>query len=384
MSDEQTTIKVPSVECMKEAIWAAVKTKTNFIRSSYLHDADSKPTEGETDYKKVYGPWTDGIMFTKNFSNNQEASTTDTQIVLTKVCVDTIPEIVVSEGRITGGIDQNYLNSIEFEPSEKQTTLTLDGKFVGESEDVTVNAQNVQVFEASVLGNYLKSLQEKITSGSEDTRVNQIIKDLYAVEDGTTVPETPGDKSALKLGGIVYGTGENASPTNPEENTIIYDLYGPDGVGSTGGIKETVESLSETVDNMTGDLYGSNGTAKAPEELSIKDIVQKNTIENGIMTEMTDYIFCNDELPSTTEFQSSYFTVDKIGYQVKYVVSTTTPTPGMGYDGTVSGYNVTESEYIDMKYDPDGEVYPALVKIVVSYLDTDGKTAKKVYEVVNH
>lgn len=372
MSDEK--IEIPTISCMKKAIWAAVKTKTNFKRSTYLHDGDSKQTE--TDFQTTYGPWTDGIMFTDNFSNNGNPETINTQIVLNKVCVD-VPELSITDGNLSGGITEEFLNSIE---PKRDTITDLNGSFIkkdASDEVAEIETHEVQVFEAHALGKYLMTLQNNTSGG--DSRVETIVKDLYNVQDGTKIPssENIGKDSVLSFGVGIRDTiyGSNGSVSEPENSTILYDLYGK--LGQDG-------NKNNNIGGIKGDFYGSDvENINKPKENSIKWISQQTIMENGILTEETDYIFYDSIVNSLPEFiNSNYFTVDKFGKQIRYkIIKTSTGLTLNDCIGTAIGY--INQQPIHMKYVENEENYPTLKKISIQYVDDNGIIKNEKYEIIN-
>lgn len=372
MSDEK--IEIPTISCMKKAIWAAVKTKTNFKRSTYLHDGDSKQTE--TDFQTTYGPWTDGIMFTDNFSNNGNPETINTQIVLNKVCVD-VPELNITNGNLSGGITEEFLNSIE---PKRDTITDLNGSFIKKdtSDEVAeIETHEVQVFEAHALGKYLMTLQNNTSGG--DSRIETIVKDLYNVQDGTKIPDSEniGKDSVLSFSvdirDVIYGS--NGSTSEPENSTILYDLYGK--YGQDG-------NKNNNIGGIKGDLYGSDvENINKPKENSIKWISQQTIMENGILTEETDYIFYDSIVNSLPEFiNSNYFTVDKFGQQIRYKITKTST--GLTLNdcvGIAIGY--INQQPIHMKYVENEENYPTLKKISIQYVDDNGIVKNEKYEIIN-
>lgn len=372
MSDEK--IEIPTISCMKKAIWAAIKTKTNFKRSTYLHDGDSKQTE--TDFQTTYGPWTDGIMFTDNFSNNGNPETINTQIVLNKVCVD-VPELSITNGNLSGGITEEFLNSIE---PKRDTITDLNGSFIkkdASDEVAEIETHEVQVFEAHALGKYLMTLQNNTSGG--DSRVETIVKDLYNVQDGTKIPDSEniGKDSVLSFGVGIRDTiyGSNGSVSEPENSTILYDLYGKHGQDG---------NKNNNIGGIKGDLYGSDvENINKPKENSIKWISQQTIMENGILTEETDYIFYDSIVNSLPEFiNSNYFTVDKFGKQIRYkIIKTSTGLTLNDCIGTAIGY--IDQQPIHMKYVENEENYPTLKKISIQYVDDNGIIKNEKYEIIN-
>lgn len=367
-------IEIPTIECMKKAIWAAIKTKTNFVRSTYLHDGDSKELDGESEYKYTYGPWTDGIMLTENFSNNKNPDIPNTQVVLNKVCIN-IPEISIVGGEIIGGMTDEFLNEI----SAKEGLINVNGKFISSDStktDAEIKTFDVQVFEAHALGEYLKFLQN---NNGRDPRINTIIERLYDVDDGTKIPEEKdiGPDSVLLFGttlrDIIYGV--DGSKTEPERNTVLYDLYGEDGLGANGGIKKDTN-------NLKNDMYGQNASSVlTPKENSVKWLSQQSIMENGIIMEDTDYIFYKSAIDTLPEYvESNYFTTEKFGEQIRYKLSKGSSTlPDCV--GTAIGYK--NSTPINMKYEDGKEYYPTLTKITIQYTNTSGVITTEKYEVVN-
>lgn len=372
MSNEK--IEIPTIDCMKKAIWAAVKTKTNFKRSTYLHDGDSK--QNETDFQTTYGPWTDGIMFTENFSNNENPETINTQIVLNKICVD-VPELNITDGKVSGGITDDFLNSIE---PKRDTITDLNGSFINKDatdEVAEIETHEVQVFEAHTLGKYLMTLQNN--TSAKDSRIETIVKDLYNVQDGTKIPDSKdiGKDSVLSFGvdlrDVIYGN--NGSISEPEESTILYDLYGKHGQEG---------NKNNNVGGIKGDIYGSDiENINKPKENSIKWISQQTIMENGILTEEIDYIFYDSIVNSLPEFiNSNYFTVDKFGQQIKYkIIKSSTNLTLDDCIGTAIGY--INQQPIHMKYVENEENYPTLKKISIQYIDENGIIKNEKYEIIN-
>lgn len=363
-------IEIPTVECMKQAIWSAIKTKTNFARSSGLHGADS-----QNDNKNTYGPWTDGIMFSENFETTGNPEITSTQYVLSKICTE-VPRIYYDEhGEIQGGIDDDFLDRIAIREGEM---TDIDGKFINPDSTKTnakIDTFDVQVFEAHTLGEYLKFIQNH---NGKDSRVDTIICKLYGVDDGTVIPDVMGKNGVFYYAPLlrqsVFGSNENSGPTNPENNTILYDLYGPFGLGSDGGIKKNTKDL-------LNDMYGKGYTTTLkPNENSVKWLSQQSIMENGIVMEDTDYIFYKEIITdSLPEFiNSDYFTTDKFGAQIKYKL---TKNKTSEYDGTAIGYQ--NDEPINMKYEPDKEYYPTLTKITIQYTNNYGEIFTEKYQIIN-
>lgn len=364
---ETEVIEIPTIDCMKKAIWSAIKTKSNFIRSTYLQAADSTETAEIADMcKTTYGPWTDEILFTNNLSKT--GGDIHTQVALNNVYTRIEPiEVSETTGEITGGITEETLEEIA---PVSVSINNMDKKFFDSSATsgtATLNVDKVQVFEAHSLGLYLKSLQD--VSG-RDTRVSKIIKDVYDVEDGSIVPEPEqyGPNSVLIMGDKVSEVtdmmyGENGTITAPEQGSVLYDLYGPNAERN-GGLKADAKT-------MKADLYGQSSTSSFlnPDSGSMKWITQQTIRENGVLMEMADYIFLTTPVEGSVSgiVESQYFNEDNIGYKIKYTI--TRSTAQAGYSGSVIGKDGAGNE-LDLAYDETEERYPALKKVVIEYYTT--------------
>lgn len=360
---------IPNKECVRNAIWSAIKTKTNFVSSKYLYDTTIPKEEVNID---TYGPWTEGIWFKENISvgdSTYDATkdpTARTQYSLNGLFTEKIPTPETSDQGITDEwIDERF---------NTKSNITISNKFISgqDAEDSTpIEVIESKVIEAKTLLNYLKYLQNRKSS---DIRVDRIIKDVYAVKNNE-IPNPIPEDSILNFGEdlkkIVYEGSTKGTPINPAVNSLLYIVKGATpNVTPYGGL---------VGDNLTikTDLYGKTGTSLNPADNSIKKISIETVQQNGVLMEKTDYIYLGNESEPKLNDEISSQVFNSADLILTYVIKEKPTSTDHG-----KFYGKLNGDYHDMmnpsEYD---EPYPYIKTLKIQCVDDQKNIITLIYDV---
>lgn len=371
---EPTINYIPNEECVRNAIWNAIKTKTNFMSSEHLHN---ETTQGNSN-TDTYGPWTEGIWFKDNISigdstyDTTKDSTTRTQFSLNGLFTDEIPVINIETG--DKGITKEWIDE-HF--NAKTKNIRISDKFIYSQDAETFTPINViesKAIEAKTLLIYLQKLQNQTTN---DSRVDQIIKDVYANtnEEISEISDTIPENSILKYGEIlkkiIYEGSNGGTPSNPAIDSLLYIVKGE---------KPTVKPYGGLVDDIftiKTDLYGTSGTSLNLVDNSIKQVYKKTVQQNGVLMEQTDYIYLgkNAEPTINQTIPSQVFNSD--GLILEYVIKSESTSSSHGtFYGLLNGeyHNMTSSSEYD-------EPYPCIKTLKIQYVDNQKNLINLIYDI---